>query len=67
MDDEIDVLWQGRSAIERVLSQFGESLDAEDRTRLERLLPELDRIRLLRVERQTARRRAKRRRRAVAP
>lgn len=65
-DDEIDVLWHGRWVLQDLIGQFGPYLRDQQKDTLYALIVELDRIRQLRVQRQTAHRRAKQKRRAQA-
>lgn len=63
--DEIDVLWHGEWALQRVLGAYGRLIGEPDLQTLHDLVAELQRIRVLRVQRQGARLRAKRRRRVL--
>jgi hypothetical protein len=56
---EVMVLWRGESAIRLLLQEWGDRIHTEERYALQDLLPELERIRLLRVARWNARKRAK--------
>lgn len=63
---EVMTLWRGESAI-RMFLKFGErGINADERHDLEQLLPELERIRLLRVARWNQRKRAKEAKRRAA-
>lgn len=61
-DDEIDILWHGEWALARTLERLSRFIAADDIETLTALMHELKRIRILRVQRQSQRRRAKQRR-----
>jgi hypothetical protein len=56
---EVMVLWRAESAIRLLLQECADRIHTEERYALQELLPELERIRLLRVARWNARKRAK--------
>ena len=58
-DDEISVLWHGEHALADVLETFPNRWSEERRAQLRMLLVEIQRIRLMRAQRQAARLRAK--------